>query len=272
MKRIALVLLIVQLVHGQERDYWSCIEPTCETVEDRRVLWPFPGDPNFYQQCEQVSPVAWSLKRRPCKDKRLFRFDAQLCVPVEEWEVPCPLPWCPIVACETTADLFQLWPHGRSDSFYQCIPRASGGGFEAVVRQCELGYRFSAYNQRCVVEQLWRPECIFQDGITTEPPTDEPEDTTTSVDQTTTTTEDTTTTTTPGTPTPEPERGTCPIPLCRVQDQTLYPHTDWTRFWQCIPNPDGFWVPVVRPCGAGTYFHFGDQRCVFMADWEDFCL
>ncbi|XP_053699233.1 uncharacterized protein LOC128746211 [Sabethes cyaneus] len=282
--RVSFAIFIFTLQSSWQLDL-SCVEPGCSTEEDRSILWPFE-DPNFFLRCEGLP---WELVRRPCLDKLLFHFERQECVDPYEWKGPCPedLPQCPRVVCKTVYDQRKLWPHEDPSSFLQCVP-GPRGGMEPLVRHCSPDTLFSWTMQQCRESALWERDCTFEDTSSTpsttfetEPdetdPTEETTETTEENTETTeeiteTTEEDTTTQSITTTTTTEPERGICPVPICSVQDPRLYPHTDWTLYYQCIPDVNGFWVPVERPCGAGTYFHYSRQLCVFMAEWEDFCL
>ncbi|XP_055618329.1 uncharacterized protein LOC129763366 [Toxorhynchites rutilus septentrionalis] len=246
------------LVFG--RGNLDCVNPTCATVADRATLWPF-SDPNFFLRCEEPG---WNLVRRPCIAQRLFHFVRQECVEPSEWEEPCPderpdLPQCPQVVCRTVQDQRKLWPHEDANHFLQCIPRPNGG-MQAVRRNCPNDSLFSWNLQQCVPSSSWRMDCTFDD------------------DQSTTVEDETETTATPETTTPltttttVPDRGICPVPICRIQDPRLYPHSDWTMYYQCVPQQDGSWAPLERPCAPGTRFHYGFQVCVWPAQWEDFCL
>ncbi|XP_058821319.1 uncharacterized protein LOC131683396 [Topomyia yanbarensis] len=312
-KRLLLLFGILLIVRQSiAADDISCIHPECDSEEGRATLWPF-YDPNFYLRCEERT---WELVRRPCIDKRLFKFVRQECVDPYEWVETCPdphLPQCPRVVCKTKYDQRKLWPYEDPSYFLQCVPGPMGG-MEAVRRDCDPETLFSWTLQQCVEIEQWERDCTFEEvstpgtteGGETETTaetdsttidnetTDTEPDTTDSTDETTTTetTEEITTTesetdttetteeitdstpsvTTPSSSTTEPTRGICPVPVCRVQDPHLYPHTDWTLYYQCVPDPNGFWVPAERPCGAGTYFHAGRQMCLFQSDWEDFCL
>lgn len=286
----------------------DCAVPECTTEEGRTTLWPF-RDPNFFVRCE---PPQWHLMRRPCLSRTLFHFRRQECVEPAQWDEPCPptseLPQCPRIVCETVQDTRRLWPEEDPSFFLQCVPRPDGG-MMSVRRECAVGFLFSYTLQQCVDAQYWERDCTFDDEVTTigttpdegpgdsttttpeeatttteistteepttttaEPTTTTEEPTTTTADPTTTTADPTTTTTPDPSTTTEHNRGTCPTPVCRFQDPTLYPHTDWTKFYQCVINEFGQSVPEVRNCGLGTYFHFGSQNCLHIWQWEDFCI
>ncbi|XP_052872196.1 uncharacterized protein LOC128277727 [Anopheles cruzii] len=239
--------------------------PACSTALDRATLWPFQ-DPNFYQRCVPDSAeVQWNLVRQPCHGRRLFHFTRQTCTRPEDWEEACPaepvepLPPapCPEVRCDSIDDTRQLWPDIDPARFYQCIPQATGG-IAAVGQLCRFGTLFSVRNQACIVMSRWTAECSFES----------PTDPTTETEPTTT---GSTTLEPPQSTTPDAEWTLCQPPVCGLEDPILYPHTDRTLYYQCVPQPDGFWVPLERPCAAGTHFHYGLQHCVFPADWENFC-
>lgn len=255
------LILLGSYVLVYSRDNLDCVNPSCASDADRATLWPF-SDPNFFLRCEEPD---WDLVRRPCTARRLFHFARQECVEPSEWKEPCPeekpdLPQCPQVVCKTVQDQRKLWPHEDASFFLQCIPRPNGG-MHAVRKTCSGDSLFSWTLQKCVTPSSWQMDCTFE-----EDPSTTPEDET----ETTETTE-VTPPTSPTTTTEVPERGICPVPVCRIQDPTLYPHTDWTMYYQCVPTQTG-WMPMERPCAPGTHFHYGFQVCVWPAQWEDFCL
>ncbi|XP_058127400.1 uncharacterized protein LOC131291070 [Anopheles ziemanni] len=250
----------------------SCVEPSCATELDRVTLWPFE-DPNFFLQCSSASGggAPWELVRQPCQGRRLFHFTRQACTVPVQWEATCPeqgggsagpLEPCPEVSCETVADLGRLWPDVDPSRFHQCIPQAAGG-ILPVAQTCPEGTLFSVRYQACITVLRWTEECSFDGGELTPGPTGG--DTTVTVPITPTTT--------PLPPTTTESGGwtLCQVPICEREDPVLYPHSDWAFFWQCVPQPTGFWEPQMRPCGAGTVFHFALQMCVFPADWVNFC-
>uniref|UniRef100_A0AAG5DW60 Chitin-binding type-2 domain-containing protein n=1 Tax=Anopheles atroparvus TaxID=41427 RepID=A0AAG5DW60_ANOAO len=245
----------------------GCVEPSCATEFARVTLWPFE-DPNFFLQCAAGGGAAqWELVRQPCQGRLLFHFTRQSCTLPADWEATCPeqgggsadpLEPCPVVRCEEAADLQRLWPAEDSDRFYQCIPQAAGGVLP-VAQTCPGGTLFSLRYQACITPLRWTEECSFDGGEVTPGPTGG------DTDPTTTVTAPTTTTTESGGWT------LCQMPICEREDQVLYPHTDRMFYWQCVPQPNGFWAAQMRPCGAGTVFHYGLQLCVFPADWVNFC-
>uniref|UniRef100_A0A182QTM9 Chitin-binding type-2 domain-containing protein n=1 Tax=Anopheles farauti TaxID=69004 RepID=A0A182QTM9_9DIPT len=270
--QLVFVLAIVGLTFGgavvSESDVGArlypvdCVVPSCATELDRATIWPFE-DPNFFLRCEPTG-APWELVRHPCTGRRLFDFERQMCTVPQMWEEPCavlgnPAPElgpCPEARCDNVGDLRRLWPTEEPARFLQCIPQA-GGGVAPVPQYCPFATQFSLRLQACVTVHRWERECLF-DGENTPDPTGG--DT------------DPTTTELPLPPTSTlPGWTLCQPPVCEPEDPVLYPHTDPASFWQCVPQPTGFWVAQQRPCGAGTLFHYALQQCVFPADWENFC-
>uniref|UniRef100_A0A4Y0BPJ7 Chitin-binding type-2 domain-containing protein n=1 Tax=Anopheles funestus TaxID=62324 RepID=A0A4Y0BPJ7_ANOFN len=242
----------------------DCVVPSCVTEQDRATVWPFE-DPNFFVRCEPTG-APWELVRHPCTGRRLFHFARQLCIEPTVWEEPCadlpglePLQPCAEVRCDTAADLRHLWPVEEPSTFLQCIPQATGG-IAPVLRDCPFGLLFSMRYQACITVHRWQRECSFGDN--TPGPTGGDTDPTTTETASTTVTQPTTTI---------PEWTLCQPPTCMQEDPILYPHTNRSFYWQCVPRPTGFWEALMRPCAAGTYFHYGLQQCVFPADWVNFC-
>uniref|UniRef100_A0A3F2Z135 Chitin-binding type-2 domain-containing protein n=1 Tax=Anopheles minimus TaxID=112268 RepID=A0A3F2Z135_9DIPT len=241
----------------------DCVVPSCVTEQDRATVWPFE-DPNFFVRCEPTG-APWELVRHPCTGRRLFHFARQMCTVPADWEEPCadlpslePLQPCAEVRCDTAADLRRLWPVEEPSTFLQCIPQATGG-IAPVLKDCPHGLLFSVRYQACITVHRWQQECRF-DGENTPGPTGGDTDPTT-----------TEVVTPPGATTTEPVWTLCQPPICKQEDPILYPHTNPSYFWQCVPQPTGFWEAVMRPCAASTYFHYGLQQCVFPADWVNFC-
>uniref|UniRef100_A0A182KFY3 Chitin-binding type-2 domain-containing protein n=1 Tax=Anopheles christyi TaxID=43041 RepID=A0A182KFY3_9DIPT len=246
----------------------DCVLPSCLTELDRATVWPFE-DPNFYLRCEPTG-IPWELVRHPCTGRRLFDFTRQRCTTPVDWEEPCrslvspgPLGPCPEVRCESVADLRRLWPAEEPSTFLQCIPQASGG-IAPVLLHCPSGALFSERYQACITVHRWQPECTFNGELTPGPTGGEPATTEAITTTQIVTEEPTPTSTVPG-------WTLCQRPLCAREDPVLYPHADPAFFWQCVPQPNGFWEAQMRPCAATTFFHYGLQQCVFPADWENFC-
>uniref|UniRef100_A0A182USG5 Chitin-binding type-2 domain-containing protein n=1 Tax=Anopheles merus TaxID=30066 RepID=A0A182USG5_ANOME len=243
----------------------DCVVPSCLTELDRATVWPFE-DPNFFLRCEPTG-TPWELVRHPCSGRRLFHFARQRCTAPLDWEVPCggtinpgPLEPCPEVSCATEADLGRLWPTEEPPTFLQCIPQASGG-IAPVLQHCPYGTLFSLRHQACISVFRWEAECSFGGELTPGPTGGEP----TTTEMITTTTQ--IVTQPPPTSTTVPGWTLCQRPLCEREDPVLYPHASPSYFWQCVPQPNGFWEAQMRPCAAGTFFHYGLQQCVFPADW-----
>uniref|UniRef100_A0A1Y9H243 Chitin-binding type-2 domain-containing protein n=1 Tax=Anopheles dirus TaxID=7168 RepID=A0A1Y9H243_9DIPT len=241
----------------------DCVVASCGTELDRATIWPFE-DPNFFLRCEPTG-APWELVRHPCTGRRLFDFERQRCVEPIGWVAACadrnPIPSlgpCPAVRCDSVADLRRLWPVDDPARFLQCIPQADGG-VAPIAKYCPFATQFSLLAQACITVHRWERECL-PDGENTPGPTGG--DT------------DPTTTELPSPPPPtttQPGWTLCQQPICEREDPVLYPHANPASFWQCVPQPSGFWVAQERPCGAGTLFHYGLQQCVFPADWVDFC-
>uniref|UniRef100_A0A182SCX3 Chitin-binding type-2 domain-containing protein n=1 Tax=Anopheles maculatus TaxID=74869 RepID=A0A182SCX3_9DIPT len=252
----------------------DCVIPSCITEQDRSTIWPFE-DPNFFVRCEPTG-APWELVRHPCTGRRLFHFARQMCTVPEDWEEPCadlptldPLEPCPEVRCNTAADLRRLWPMEDPSLFLQCIPQAAGG-IAPVGHVCPNGLLFSVRQQACITVHRWQRECSFE-GENTPGPTGGDTDPTTTIPW------PPPSSTTPATQSPPPSTSTvpdwilCQPPICLQEDPILYPHSNPSLFWQCVPQPSGYWLALERPCAAGTFFHFALQQCVFPADWVNFC-
>lgn len=225
----------------------QCPRIVCATAQDQRQLWP-EEDPSFFLRCIPRPDGGMMVVRRECTEGFLFSYTLQQCVDAQYWEQDCTFDDVTTIGTPT--------PEGETDTSTTSPVDETTTTTPATTTTEE-------------------PTTTTAEPTTTT--TVEPT-TTTTEEPTTTTTEDPTTTTedpvTPGptTTTTEHSRGTCPTPLCSFQDPKLYPHTDWTKFYQCVLNASGQMEAVVRSCGANTYFHAGMQNCLHIWQWEDFCI
>ncbi|XP_065074829.1 uncharacterized protein LOC135698679 [Ochlerotatus camptorhynchus] len=260
----------------------ECPRVVCQTILDQRQLWP-EEDPSFFLQCIPGPTGGMVAVRRECAMGYLFSYSLQLCVDARFWEQDCTFDvvitpqTTPDEELETTSELPQTTTEPPQTTTEP--PQTTTVPSQTTTEQSPQ--TTTEQPPQTTTEQL--PQTTTeQPQTTTEQPTtttEQPE-TTTEEPQTTTFPPPETTTLYPETTTPYPDpgtttdpiRGTCPVPVCMFQDPTLYPHTDWTMFYQCIPNEFGHWIPIERDCGAGTFFHGGFQFCVNRWEWEDYCI
>ncbi|XP_062550016.1 uncharacterized protein LOC134214710 [Armigeres subalbatus] len=254
----------------------KCPVVVCANIEDQRLLWPVE-DPSFFIQCVPRPDGGMMGVQRMCSEGYLFSYTQQNCIYAQYWEQDCTFDDITTIGTGTTEDdtLTSTTPIDTTtiDDSSTIDDLTTDDATTTTVDSTTTEDATTDDSTTTADATTTTDDLTTEDGTTTT------EDSTTTEDGTTTTDDSTTTadvTTTPDAPTTEttdePGRGICPTPECQFQDQNHYPHSDWTLFYVCEPNASGQWLPLVRPCGGGTYFHAGMQVCVHIWQWEDFCL
>uniref|UniRef100_A0A336KXF4 CSON000994 protein n=1 Tax=Culicoides sonorensis TaxID=179676 RepID=A0A336KXF4_CULSO len=203
---------------------------------------------------------------------------------------------CDAPRCDTMEEQNTLYANANVSVFWQCKPDADGY-WSPIERPCAPGTWFCSDEQVCIWPRDWTAErcgcdsSIVPDPSTSAPTSENPITTNAPSSEVPTTQEPTSenpiTTNAPSSEAPttqEPENpittdppgvvsgeepGPCEAPICDTMEQrnTLYSHLDVTKFWQCKPDPDGYWSPIERPCAPGTWFCSDEQVCIWPRDW-----
>lgn len=54
-----------------------------------------------------------------------------------------------------------------------------------------------------------------------------------------------------------------PPPCTEDQRNVLWPHSNNTLYYQCVPDPSCGYKALERPCAPGTVFGFKEQVCIW---------
>jgi hypothetical protein len=272
-KKLILVLVLTIFIQKIKSE---CSPPRCDTDEQRNTLFTHADSTKFWQ-CAPIEGLTWAPKEMPCSPKTQFCEEYQVCIHPENWteekcgceksdnpaEVetepsdnpggieglePNPSPnTCEKPSCATDEQKNTLYPHADPTKFWQCAPK-SGLTWEAKEMPCGAGTQFCKENQVCIHTADWTVEkCGCEKSV--EEGTDNPGGI--------------------GGNETNPTPKSCEKPSCATDEQrnTLHPHTDPTKFWQCAPIGGISWAPREMPCGVGTQFCKENQVCIHTADW-----